>query len=172
MAPVENDRGIVISYADTAFIDKAGKVMVKTIKPEIDLMRTGHWNKDYVNDGNREIKNYAFLNCTIANVSSAVIKRDDYSEIFDKVGSFRQVGDYYFYVSVMQRGRVAFKNKPLNFYRMHGTNVTSTTKKQQHFDELKRVHAILDARYAFTPEQKEKLEERYRTLTDAWKLGE
>ena len=172
ISPIESDREIVISYADTAFIDRSGKVIVKTIKPEIDLMRTGHWNRDFVNDGESEIKNYAFLNCTIANVSSAVIKKDDYSDIFGEVGSFRQVGDYYFYLSVMQRGKVAFKNKPLNYYRMHGTNVTSTTKKQQHFDELKRVHSILDAKYGFTPEQKEKLEERYRVLTDAWKLGE
>ncbi|MBR4762553.1 MAG: glycosyltransferase family 2 protein [Clostridia bacterium] len=172
MAPVERDRAIVITYADTAFINKSGKIMVKTIKPEIDLMKTGHWNRDFVNSGIEEIKNYAFLNCTIANVSSAVFKKDDYSDIFDELINYRQVGDYYFYLSVMQRGKIAFKNKPLNYYRMHGTNVTSTTKKQLHLEELKRVHSILQKKFGFSDKQKEELEKRYQTLKDSWKLEE
>lgn len=170
MAPIEKDRDIVVSYADTAFINKSGKIMVKTIKPEIDLMKTGHWNRDFVNDGKEEIRNYAFLNCTIANVSSAIFKKDDYSDIFSELGNYRQVGDYYFYLSVMERGKVAFKNKPLNYYRVHGTNVTSTTKKRLHFEELKRVHSLLDRKYRFTDKQKEEINKRYQLLKDVWKL--
>lgn len=172
MAPIEKDRAIVISYADTAFINKTGKITVRSIKPEIDLMKTGHWNKDFVNDGKEEIKNYAFLNCTIANVSSAVLKRDDYTDIFGELVNYRQVGDYYFYLSVMQRGKIAFKNKPLNYYRMHGTNVTSTTKKQLHLTELMRVHTLLDDKFKFDAWQREELEKRYQLLKDVWKLGD
>ena len=170
MAPVEKDRETVISYADTAFMNKGGKITVRSIKPEIDLMHTGHWNRDFVNDGIEEIKNYAFLNCTIANVSSAVIKNDDYSDIFSEMTNYRQVGDYYFYLSVMQRGKVAFKNKPLNYYRVHGTNVTSTTKKRLHFEELKKVHSLLDGKFRFEDWQKEELQKRYALLKDVWKL--
>lgn len=170
MAPVEKDRETVITYADTAFINKTGKIIVKTIKPEIDQMQTGHWNKDFINDGKEEIRDYAFLNCTIANVSSAVFKKDDYSDIFDEMVNYHQVGDYYFYLSVMERGKVAFKNKPLNYYRMHGANVTSTTKKQLHLDELKRVHTLLNKKFKFTEKQKAEIEKRYQFLKDAWKL--
>ena len=170
MAPVENDRRIVISYADTAFINKTGKITVRSIKPEIDLMHTGHWNRDFVNEGTSEIRDYAFLNCTIANVSSAVFKKDDYSDIFDELVNYRQVGDYYFYLSVMQRGKIAFKNKPLNFYRVHGTNVTSTTKKLLHLEELKRGHSILDEKFGLSERQKAEIEKRYRLLKDVWKL--
>ncbi|MBR4762062.1 MAG: glycosyltransferase [Clostridia bacterium] len=172
MAPIEKDREIVISYADTAFINKTGRIIVKTIKPEIDIMKTGHWNRDFVNNGIDEIMDYAFLNCTIANVSSAVLKRDDYSDVFNELVHYRQVGDYYFYLSVMQRGKIAFKNKPLNYYRMHGTNVTSTTKKQLHLDELMRVHALLDSKFGLNEKQKAELEKRYQLLRDVWKLND
>lgn len=170
MRVIEKDKEISIAYCDTAFINNSGNITVKTIKPSIDIMNTGHWDKSYVIDGVEEIKNYAFLNCTIANVSSVVFKREDYSNEFAKAGQYHQVGDYHFYLSVMQNGKVAFVNKPLNYYRVHGTNVTSTTKKILHFEELKKVHNELNEAFPFTDEQKKQLNERYDFLRRIWKL--
>ncbi len=170
MRVIEKDKEISIAYCDTAFINNSGNITVKTIKPSIDIMNTGHWDKSYVIDGVEEIKNYAFLNCTIANVSSVVFKRRDYSNEFAKAGQYHQVGDYHFYLSVMQKGKVAFVNKPLNYYRVHGTNVTSTTKKILHFEELKKVHNELNEVFPFTDEQKKQLNERYDFLRRIWKL--
>lgn len=170
MKMMEKDKEIKIGYVDTAFINKEGYKILKTIKPEIDIMKTGHWDKNFINDGKEEIKNYAYLNCTIANVSSVVFKNENYSEIFDELQNYKQVGDYLFYLTVMEKGKIAFVNKPLNFYRVHGNNVTSTTKKQLHFDELQKVHKLLDKKIHFTKEQKQMIEERYEFLKKVWEL--
>ena len=167
---INNNDDIRIAYVDTAFINKDGNIILKSIKPEIDIMKTGHWDQDFVDNGEDEIKNYAFLNCTIANVSSVVFKNDDYSDIFEELGSYKQVGDYLFYLKVMEKGKIAFINKPLNYYRLHGNNVTSLTKKQLHFDELQRVHKLLDKKYKFNKKQKEEIEKRYKFLTKVWGL--
>ena len=168
MKIMSKDSDIKLAYVDTAFIDKEGKIILKTIKPEIDIMKTKHWDETFINDGFSEIKDYAYLNCTIANVSSVIFKKDDYSWIFDEIGEYKQVGDYLFYLSVMSTGKIAFVNKPLNYYRVHGDNVTSTTKKQLHFDELKKVHNKLDKKYKFNKKQKKEIEKRYKFLKRVW----
>lgn len=170
MKLVESDKDISLAYVDTAFIDKEGKIILKTIKPEIDIMKTGHWDKNFINDGDKEINNFAFLNCTIANVSSVIFKVNDYTEIFEELKNYKQVGDYLFYIYVMGTGKVAFYNKPYNYYRLHGNNVTSTTKKQLHFNELKRVHHYIDNKYHLEKWQKDELKKRYEFLEKVWNV--
>lgn len=170
MKLMEKDNEITIGYVDTSYIDTIGNRILKTIKPEIDIMKTGHWDKNFIHDGKEEIKEYAFLNCTIANVSSVVFKKDDYSDVFAELVNYKQVGDYLFYLNVMERGKIAFVNKPLNYYRVHGNNVTSQTKKELHFQELKRVHKLLDEKYHFTKKQKSELKKRYEFLERVWGL--
>ncbi len=172
LKPIENDHDIVISYTDTSFINVFGYRTIKTIKPEIDIMKTGHWDSNFVNDGLQEIKDYSFLNCTIANVSSVIFKRADYSKFFEISGTYRQAGDWLFYVNVMSTGKIAFINKPLNYYRVHGNNVTTLTKKKQHFDEIMRVHKFVKEKFGINKDQQKEIEERYKFLRKAWDLDE
>lgn len=168
--PILNDDKIVISYCDTAFIDKTGKIILKTIKPEIDILKTGHWDNDYVNNGIDEIKKYSYLNCTIANVSSVVFKKQDYQKFFEKSSQYRQAGDWLFYVNVMETGKIAYSNKALNYYRLHGNNVTSLTKKVEHLKEIKKVHNELNKKYKFSKKQENNIEERYKFLNKVWNI--
>ncbi len=170
--PLKKNNDIVISYADTAFINQDGLIIMKTIKPEIDILKTGHWDSNFVNDSKDEISKYAYLNCTIANVSSIIIKNDDYNEYFKKSREFKQAGDWLFYLNVMKNGKIAFYNKPLNYYRLHGNNVTSTTKKQLYFDEIVKIHDYISAEYSLTTEQKKSIKARQRFLKKVWGLNE
>ena len=172
MKPIEKDNNIVISYSDTAFIDKNGYIIMRTIKPEIDILKTGHWNKSFVQDGKEEIKNHAYLNCTIANVSSVIFKKANYNKFFEEAGTYRQAGDWLFYLFVMSTGKIAFYNKPLNFYRVHGNNVTSQTKKEQHLQEIKKIHNRIAEEYGLSEEQKKEINERYKFLKKVWYLDE
>ena len=70
----------------------------------------------------------------------------------------------------MRCGNIAFTNKPLNYYRVHGNNVTSTTKKQAHFDEIKKIHGYMRNKYGFNVTQEKKIEERYEFLKKVWKI--
>ena len=168
--PVVKNRDIIISYADTAFIDTVGNYLVKSIVPEIDILNTGHWNRNYVNNGKDEFNHYTYLNCTIANVSSCIIKNNNYSRFFKESGKFKQCGDWLLYANIMQLGDVAYSRQTLNYYRIHGSNVSSVTKKQAHMDQMKRVHGYFDEVYGLNKKQKENINKRYKVLAKAWKL--
>lgn len=170
--PIESTDNIYISYVDTAFTDKKGNIFLKTIKPEIDIMKTGHWDSDFINDGIKEIENYTFLNNTIANVSSCLIKKDDYSDIYEEIGKYRQSGDWVFYVYVMAKGKIAYINKPMNFYRVHDTQITSNMKKEKHLEEIKTIYEMMSNKFGTNEFQKEKRDERIKFLKKVWKIGE
>ena len=169
--PILKDDSIVISYSDTAFMDAEGKILNPSVKPFIDLMETKHWDKDYINDGMEELKNYSFLNCTIANVSSALIKKGDYHDYFVMSREYRQAGDWLFYVNMMTIGKIAYHSKSLNYYRIHGNNVSSLMKKEAHMKEIKRIHKYIDELITFDKKQKNEVEKRYRFLEEAWNLS-
>lgn len=172
LKPIINnkDKSIYLSYSDTAFINTWAKIFLPSIKPEIDLMKTGHWNRDFIDDGEEEVKNYAFLNCTIANVSSCIIKNDNYDDVFDKIKEYRQAGDWLFYVNVIKRGYIAYCNKPLNFYRVHGDNITSTMKKQEHLEEIKKIHKEIKEAFNLNEWHDKEMQKRYEFLIKVWKL--
>lgn len=168
--PIKKSKNVYISYVDTAFMDSSGFIILKSIKKEIDIMKTGHWDKNYVNLGTNEIDNYAFLNCTIANVSSIIIKNENYKDIFKLAGEYKQAGDWLFYLEVMERGCIAYCNKSLNYYRVHGNNITSTTKKKKHLEEIKKVHEHLRNKMKFKNWQEKEIKNRYKFLNKVWAL--
>lgn len=172
MKKIKKDSNIVLAYVDTSFIDKDGKVFLKSIEPEIDIRKTKHWKHSYINKGVDELNNYTFLNCTIANVSSALIKKGNYDEFFSKAVEYRQSGDWVLYAHLMTLGDVAYVNKPLNNYRVHGNNITSTMKKQKHLEEIKRIHKGMSEITSITTWHKKEFQKRYDFLMKAWNLEE
>lgn len=170
LKPIKQDNKIRIAYVDTAFTDQKGNIFLKTIKPEIDVMKTGHWDKSYVNNGLDEIKNYTFLNNTIANVSSCIIKKDDYTEVYEESGSYRQSGDWVFYINIMSKGKVAYIDKIMNFYRVHDTQITSNMDKKEHLDEIQKVYNYISQKFGENDFQKEKRNKRNEFLKKAWNI--
>lgn len=168
--PIKANKNIIISYSDTAFIDKDGNIIIKTIVPEIDIMKTGHWNENYINNGINEVKDYSFLNCTIANVSSAIIKKDNYKKEFELSGHYKQAGDWLFYTNIMRKGEIAYINKSLNYYRLHGNNVSSVTKKEAHIKEIKSIYKYELENYELNKDATKKMDERIKFLEKVWEL--
>lgn len=170
--PIEKDPSIMISYADTAFIDVFGNIILKSIKPEIDIQNSDHWDHSYVNDGMSEIRDYSYLNCTIANVSSALIKNGDYSNYLQKSGEYKQAGDWLFYVNVMSQGKIAYNSKVLNYYRVHGNNVSSTMNHEKHIKEINEIHSYYCKQFKLGNKQKKMMKKRIEFLKKCWKVGD
>lgn len=72
----------------------------------------------------------------------------------------------------MKNGKIAFCNKAINYYRVHGNNVTSVTKKQAHFDEIVKIHKALDQEFKLNSNQKKEINKRYKFLKNVWNLNE
>lgn len=167
--PILKDNEITISYCNTAFIDGVGNQLGTDIVSMIDLMHTRHWKASYVNDGYDELMNYTFLNCTISNVSSVLFKANVIAN-FDEITQYKQVGDWLFYILLMSKGKVAYIHETLNYYRLHGNNVSNTTKKEDFLDETIRIHQFIKNRFGLKEGQKQHIVKRYKFLIKIWEL--
>ena len=103
-------------------------------------------------------------------MSSCVFKNGDYSEFLKESGEYKQAGDWLFYTNVMKNGKIAFRNSALNYYRVHGNNVTSTTKKEKHVEEIKRIHKRINDEFKLTKKHLKLQEERIEFLNKVWRL--
>lgn len=172
MRPYDDNSDIVMSYADTGFID-AGGLFIESAKRHIDYQKSGHWDKDYVIDGVEEIRKFTYLNNTIANVSSVVFRKDesiDYEKLFLESADYKQAGDWVFYTNYSFYGDIAYVNKTLNYYRMHGSNVSASTKAKIHLTEILKIYKMIDDRLGLTKEQRRKQVERIELLKKAWNI--
>ena len=124
------------------------------------MCRTGEWNKSYIWPGEKEIKEHLSVTNTILNVSSVMWKKQDYTEILEKAGEFKVAGDWYIYFNILKNGKISWCNKPLNYYRKHGSSVCTDVKAEIEFNEICRIQDEISKTYELTKEIKDKQELR------------
>ena len=139
-----DDKKVVLSYANSVAINEQGKVLTYDFQNHsVDKQKTGHWQIDFVENGESEIKNYFAINCNIPNVSACVFRLDKnipYDKYLESAKSFTQCGDWHFYLQVLQHGKIAYSRPALNFFRIHQNSVTASSKKSSEL--LKEIEQI------------------------------
>lgn len=172
LRPFRSGNNIVISYVNTGYIDKDG-LLLGNVRQDIDYQNSGHWDRDYVNNGLDEVRQYSYLNNTISNVSSVVFyKKDDidYKKMFKDARNYKQAGDWILYVNYMMHGDVAYTNKVLNYYRLHGNNVSATTRAGDHIGEIQEVYKLFTKELDLSRKHQERMKARIEFLKKAWKM--
>lgn len=157
--PFDDDK-MVLSYCESARIDGENNLITLSSYDLYDACRTGEWKKSYIWTGDEENIYHLSVTNTILNVSSVLWKKNDYSEIFEKAGEFRVAGDWYIYYNILRGGKISWNAKPLNYYRKHGSSVSTDVKAKIEFDEIKRIQTEIGQIYDLPDEIKKKQEYR------------
>lgn len=168
---IEKNKDIKIAYCNTAYINASGNIIFNKVAALVDTLKTNHWKKDYINDCQDEYNNYVYLNCTIANVSSVIFKKDDYRIILNKSLNYNQVGDWIFYIGLLHcGGNIGYCHNVHNYYRVHGENQTSRTRVEEHFSQIKQLYQWQIDNYCLSDNQKYKISQRLNDLKNEWGL--
>ena len=140
---------VVISYTESMIINGIGLMLSPNFRWSRDKEKTGHYKKSYVKNGEDEIREIIAIRCTIPNVSSVVMRRDErYLKYLDEALKYSQVGDWYFYTKILEGGKIAYNRKALNRFRVHSESVTGKSKKgAKHFEEVEKMHDYFERRY-------------------------
>lgn len=137
-----DDPDVVLSYAESKLINSRGLMIAPNFRWSRDREKTGHYKRNYIKDGFREVEEIMAIRCTIPNVSAVVFKKDDrLFQYLKEAEEYEQVGDWYFYVRILEKGKIAYNRKALNRFRIHGDSATNRGAK--HFDEVVKMHRYL-----------------------------
>ena len=147
-----DDKKVVLSYANSVVINERDKVLSYDFQNHsVDKQKSGHWQTDFIEDGESEIKNFFAINCNIPNVSSCVFRLDKsipYEKYLDSAKDFTQCGDWHFYLQILKHGKVAYSRPALNFFRVHQKSVTASSKKSDKLlKEVVRIQTKLAEEY-------------------------
>lgn len=147
-----DDSEVVLSYAESAIINSWGLMITPNFRWSRDREKTGHYKKSYIKNGKKEIEEIFAIRCTIPNVSSVVFKRDKkFLRYLEEAAKYTQVGDWYFYVKVLENGKISYNHKALNKFRIHRNSVTSEAKKaKRHYDEIITMHELFRKNYSLS----------------------
>ncbi|MDI6896839.1 glycoside hydrolase family 99-like domain-containing protein [Methanocella conradii] len=130
---------VVLSYCQSKQIDETGRVTANDYLYYTQDIDEEKWKNDYVRDGINEIIDSLVVKNTIPNVSGVIFKKYDISEILDELTEFKVAGDWFFYVWLLQKGKISYHAKSLNIHRRHTGGVTLSENSQKHFDEIARM---------------------------------
>lgn len=165
MTSFEQDEDIILSYTDSKKINEKNEIIGETVKDWCDIFHTGMWDKSYVHQGDFEIKESFSNNNSILNVSSLVWKKDDsYYDIFEKAKDFKVAGDWYIYKEVLRKGKIAYHNIALNYFRKHSKSVSTTIKRNIEYQEVFRIQEEIRKDYRLTSEQENRQKMRRRFM--------
>lgn len=125
----------VIAYAQSFCVDDSGAV---------------NWTSVYKGDsyvkGMQFFRERLVWGCTIFNGSMAIFKRSAAMQVPPVFTSFKQCGDWYFWIVLARQGNLYISNATLNYYRKVPQSLTSGNyNKGYHFVEELSMFALLQA---------------------------
>ena len=152
MSKYQQDKDTVISFSNSAAINSKGFVLTYDFQNKsVDKIRAHRFKRDFIVGGKEIIKHEFAINCIIPNVSSAVFRFDKtipFEKYLAESMAFTQCGDWYFYLKVLQHGKLAYSRPALNFFRIHQRSVTASSKKSRVItEEVKTIHSNLANQY-------------------------
>lgn len=110
----QKDPDCVVAFCKSVKIDTYGHIIGEA-GMESDL----HMN------GISFFKKYLYRFCFISNASSAVFKREVLDHIDWRHTLFKGSGDWILWIEISRCGNIAYVDKPLNYFRIHGSNTTT-----------------------------------------------
>jgi len=154
-----DDPEVMLSYTESRIINSWGMMIAPNFRWSRDKERTGHYNQSYVKNGTDEIREIMAVRCTIPNVSGVVFRKDKrLLKYLEESLKYTQVGDWYFYVKILENGRLAYNWRSLNKFRIHGGSVTVGAKNaEQHLREIEEMHKYFDKNYKLSSAIKKRM---------------
>ncbi|MGO9614454.1 MAG: glycoside hydrolase family 99-like domain-containing protein [Dissulfurispiraceae bacterium] len=135
----EKDTDVVLAYCQSKQIDEAGRILADNYFEYTNDIDKVKWLRDYVREGVAEISDTLVIKNTIPNASAVVFRKTDISAIADEIESFKVAGDWFFYVWLLRKGKIAYVAKSLNSHRRHKKGVTKTEDKGLHYKDVVRM---------------------------------
>lgn len=146
--PYEDDKEVVLSYAESRKIDEKDNIIGEDVRDWADIFHTHRWDKSYIASGEEEIKEALSYNNTILNVSSLVWKNQkECFNIFEQAKDYKVAGDWYIYLQILKSGKIAYNCESLNYFRKHKKSVSTVIKRNIEYSEVLKIQD--DAKNSF-----------------------
>ena len=146
MRGFEEDPEVVLAYSESVIINKQGIPIMPNFRRSRDKEGMGHFAASYIRQGQDEIREIMAIRCTIPNVSAVVFKNTpELRKYLKEAEELEQVGDWYLYARLLEKGKIFYDRKSLNFFRIH--RGSATKRGEVHVREVEGMHRYFKKHY-------------------------
>lgn len=110
----------VLAYSGIVYVDKDGRELKRTPLCKYEYK----WWK-----GDEFIKHKMLIGNSIANASCAIFRREAISDILGEYRTYRQVGDWVFWIELCKKGSICEVYGHLDFFRQHDSKASPKAHK-------------------------------------------
>jgi len=136
LVPFFADESILLSYANTIFVDDEGKRHPFAFETYVAQIDPQHWQSSYIETAHNEVNRALGLLNTIPNVSSVLFRRPEgHVPLFEdpKWPAMKVCGDWIFYLQLILGGRLAFCRETTSYFRIHETGTSKVAQTQEYY---------------------------------------
>lgn len=118
-----------IAYCQSQEVDINGNPRA-SLSQAATRLDPSHWQRDFINHGQDEIRRYLIQRNTIPTLSAVLCRKRVLEEVgyFDE--SLRLSGDYLTWVRMLMRSDIAFSARAMNYFRYHDGSVRSRSSQE------------------------------------------
>lgn len=135
----QTDTDIALIYSQSRVVEHSGKLSHSMLK-WTNFFKPNKWEKSYINTGNNEVQDYLLIQNTIPNASAVVFKNNKSLSKFIHP-TLKYAGDWWFWVQIIQRKKIAFIAEELNYFRSHA----ATTRNIKTYTLAQKINNIREA---------------------------
>lgn len=145
------DTEVVLSFCDSVLVDEQGDWAGFGSDMQSDLVNIERGGiREGIYNGQEFVQEYMSNFNSIPNVSAVVMKKNVISKLqMESVISFKQCGDWYFYLLLLKQGKVAYHATPMNFFRRQSQSVSVTMSQAEQQKERMLIEAAIVKRQEF-----------------------
>ena len=114
---LENNKDAALGYCQSYCVNDDNSIRFQSNHTKLE---------EYV-DGKFFLKNFILPRNPVFNASMAVWKKEAYLKMSKDYIEYRRIGDYLFWVELVNYGAVFISGKLLNYFRMHDRNVSANS---------------------------------------------
>lgn len=150
------NKDVVLSYCQSKQINETGEIIAEHYLNYTDDIDTYKWKSNYQRDGIDEITDTLAIKNTIPNISAVVFKKLNMNNLINEIINFKVAGDWFFYISILQRGKINFISKALNLHRRHEKSVTKSLDAKRHLSEIVEIQDYVYHKFGVNRDVREK----------------
>lgn len=158
LLPTFDDKKVVLSYVQSKVIDENCKVVDYRYTCYIDDLSETKWKKSFVDDGEKQVKEYFSIKNIIPNASSTIIRKSATEGLETILKNYNVIGDWIAYIYIISKGKIAYCNKKLNGHRRHSNSIIAKQEKSNNFiEEILKIKKYVLENYSLNDKQINKI---------------
>src|SRR6185295_15698275 len=123
VVPLFDGAQVVLAFTDSVMVDARGGSSGFRYRDYHRSMHGARFDASFTISGTELLNQCLFVNNVIPNASAAVFRRGAMLDDLSDLARYHFSGDWWFWVNVAQKGRVAYLDEPLNYHRRHDRSV-------------------------------------------------